>query len=112
MKLKNKIPIITMKYQVAHETRYTFDAEIYLEPHILRFKPKITPHTNLSNFSLEILPEPMGISEHFDEENNLVHLCWFEGFHNKLVIKAESEVDCYPFNPFNFIGQTIAKYFI
>jgi transglutaminase-like putative cysteine protease len=92
-----------MRFKIVHETEYSFSSEIFLEPHYLRFKPKITPFNRLESFILDISPNPSGISEQIDTENNLVHFCWFEGLTKKFKIKAESMVKIQEHNPFNFI---------
>ncbi|MGQ1785045.1 transglutaminase family protein [Saccharicrinis sp. GN24d3] len=92
-----------MKFKIIHLSEYHFSSKVFLEPHYLRFKPKFTPHNIPDSFDLQISPEPSGISEHLDAENNLLHLCWFDGLVDKLRIKAESVVHTYENNPFGFI---------
>ncbi len=91
------------KYRIVHETEYTYSSEVFHEPHIFRFKPKNNPHYFLEEFSINVFPEPIGISEQLDAENNIVHFCWLEGKGKILLIKAESVIQVKEFNPFNFI---------
>ena len=92
-----------MRIEIIHETKYTYDSAVFLEPHYFRFKPRQTPYVELSSFNLEVSPEPMGISEQIDGESNTVHFSWYEGMHNKLRIKATSILVTKPYNPFNFL---------
>jgi len=92
-----------MKYRIVHDTEYRFSEEVFLEPHYLRFKPKITPYSNLHAFKLNVSLEAAGSKELIDEENNLVHLYWFEGMHEVLNIRAESLITILDHNPFNFL---------
>ncbi len=92
-----------MRIEIIHETEYTYASAVFLEPHYFRFKPRHTPYAELSSFSLQISPEPMGISEQIDAENNTVHFSWYEGMHDKLSIKATSVLITKPYNPFNFL---------
>ncbi len=96
-----------MKFKIIHETRYNFTDEVFFEPHSLRFKPKNTPHIELDDFHLKIIPKPAGISEFMDVENNFVHLIWFEEMHSALTIIAEVVVESKEFNPFNFLIHPI-----
>ncbi len=92
-----------MKLNIVHETLYQFDSAVFLEPHYLHFKPLTTPNSQLESFSIEVLPKPAGLSQQLDAENNLTHLCWFDGLHQKLSIKARSVVNSSPYNPFDFL---------
>ena len=92
-----------MKLKIIHETIYAFNGEVFLEPHYLRFKPKVTPYIQVENFQLHLSPTPTGLSEQIDAENNIIHFCWFDGLHEKLSINVESTVTIKEQNPFNFI---------
>ncbi len=92
-----------MQIEIIHETEYTYATAVFLEPHYFRFMPRQTPYAELSSFSLHVTPDPMGISEQIDAENNTVHFSWYEGMHRKLSIKATSVLITKPYNPFNFL---------
>ncbi len=92
-----------MKFRIKHDTVYKFSSEVFLEPHYLRFKPKTAPNRELKDFQLNVFPQPAGISEQIDSENNIVHFCWFDGMSTDLTIKSESIVEIQEYNPFNFI---------
>ena len=91
------------RLKIVHETTYEFSSEVFIEPHYLRFKPKVTPHNKLESFDIDISSTPTGLSELIDAENNLVHFCWFSGVHEKLSIRTESVVLLEDTNPFNFV---------
>ena len=92
-----------MRLKIVHETVYEFSTEVFVEPHYLRFKPRLTPHNRLKSFDLNIVAPPTGLSEQVDAENNLVHFCWFSGMHQKISIFSNSVVELAENNPFNFI---------
>lgn len=92
-----------MKYIITHETEYKFSSDVFLEPHYLRFKPKITPYTELLSFNLQLSIAHAGLKEQVDAENNIIHLYWFEGLHPLLSIKSESVVLLQDHNPFDFL---------
>ncbi len=89
--------------RITHETIYLFDEEVCIEPHYLRLKPCITPYNKLKSTEIIITPEPVGLSEQRDAENNLVHFCWFEGLHSRLNIRSASIVLLEENNQFDFI---------
>ncbi|WKN43284.1 transglutaminase family protein [Tunicatimonas pelagia] len=91
------------RLKIVHETAYKFSSEVFIEPHYLRFKPRVTPHNKLESFAIDISSTPTGLSELIDAENNLVHFCWFSGRHEKLSIRSESVVRLEDNNPFDFI---------
>lgn len=92
-----------MTFKITHSTDYVFDAEVFLEPHYLRFRPRETPYLDVVDFSLSMQSEPAGHRVIQDEDNNIVDFCWFEGLTNRLTIKAVSLLETKPFNPFSFI---------
>lgn len=92
-----------VKLKIIHETAYSFDKEVFLEPQYFRFQPQVTHYCRLEFFNLDIQPKPTGISKHSDAENNLIHLCWFDGLVSNLNLRSESIVVLKEFNPFDFI---------
>ncbi len=91
------------KIKIVHETVYEFNDQVFIEPHYLRFKPRVTPYNKLESTNFRIFPTPIGLSEQSDTENNLVYFCWFDGMHIKLSVHSESVVVLLENNPFNFI---------
>nr|WP_321452936.1 transglutaminase family protein [uncultured Carboxylicivirga sp.] len=92
-----------MKLKITHKTHYSYSNKIFFEPHYLRFKPKLATFFTVEDFRLKIEPEPLGLSEQFDSENNHVFLCWFEETYKNLKIEASMLLDIKEFNPFNFL---------
>jgi transglutaminase-like putative cysteine protease len=92
-----------MKLKIVHTTDYSYADKVFFEPHYLRFKPKLSTHFSVSDFSIAVEPNPAGMSEQIDCENNHMFLCWFEGTHKNLKIETEILVDVREFNPFNFL---------
>lgn len=91
------------RVKIVHDTFYQFDAPVFIHPHYLRFKPKVTPYSKPLTFELSVFPIPIGKSEQRDTESNLVHFCWFDYFHHSLSIRSESVVVLREINPFDFI---------
>ncbi|WP_378179826.1 transglutaminase N-terminal domain-containing protein [Aquimarina sp. SS2-1] len=92
-----------MKFKIIHESNYTFSTEVYLEPHLLRLKPKSTSFCFLDSFNLQIFPKPSGIREQMDAENNTICFTWFDSKTKELTIRASSIITISDYNPFSFI---------
>tara|TARA_R110002167_G_scaffold247108_1_gene452676 strand:- start:714 stop:1559 length:846 start_codon:yes stop_codon:yes gene_type:complete len=92
-----------MEVEIIHITEYAYRSEVFLEPHYFRFKPKETPYAALKDYSFEVSPLPIGISEQTDAENNTVYFSWYEGMHKKLSIRSKSLLTIKPYNAFNFL---------
>jgi len=92
-----------MNILLDHQTVYTFSNPVFLEPHILKFKPRQDPRQQLKNFEIKILPEPVGRHEFLDEYDNQSELVWFNGEHPKLTIETKSNLEIFEVNPFGFL---------
>lgn len=92
-----------MKLSIHHDTDYHFSEPVFLEPHILRFRPKSTVNRKVLSHNLSVAPLPAGSTYQRDEENNLVLFSWFDGEHDHLTIKAETVIELKEFNVFNWL---------
>lgn len=92
-----------MNIRLYHYTEYTFSNAVFIEPHILKFKPRLDPRQQLLNFDLKVSPEPAGRYEFFDESGNLSELVWFNGDHPNLIIEARSKLRLNQLDPFGFL---------
>jgi len=92
-----------MKLKILHETSYKFNTGVFIQPHYLRFRPKTTPQNHIENFKLLVDPNPNGLLQQADPENNVLYFGWFSGIHEELTIKAESIVITHKKDPFDFI---------
>lgn len=92
-----------MIFEISHISEYTYSDEVSFEPHYFRFKPKNTPYLRVRDFEIKIEPEPSGLSEQIDVENNHILLCWFEGTYRQLKITSHSFIEAREYNPFNFL---------
>lgn len=92
-----------MKLLLDHQTVYTFSNPVFLEPHVLKFKPRQDPRQQLRMFEMKIFPDPVGRYEFLDEYDNQAELVWFNGQHTQLIIEARSELELIEQNPFGFL---------
>ncbi len=91
-----------MRFKIDHLTKYEFDGSVFLEPHILRFRPRGDPSQILETFSLDVSPEPSGLSQGLDFDGNAFALAWFNDPASSLQISARAVVETTRHDPFDF----------
>ncbi|MBN2717283.1 MAG: transglutaminase family protein [Deltaproteobacteria bacterium] len=91
-----------MKYTISHDSKYTFENPIFLEPHTFRFYPRQSPHCRLLAYHLEVTPTPEGTGISEESSGTIAQQCWFEGLHHTLQIRARMSVEIPAHNPFSF----------
>jgi transglutaminase-like putative cysteine protease len=89
--------------EITHTTRYEFSLPVFLEPHVLRFQPRVDGGQALLDFQLEIDPPPAGQTACLDAAGNVVTHVWFDGLHENLSIAARSVVEMQRENPFDYL---------
>ena len=92
-----------LKLRITHTTRYEFEGPVFFEPHYFRFRPAPRSFIDIAEYNLQINPEPAGISEIYDSENNSVQFCWFDGTYEEMNLKSVSVIEITEFNPFQFL---------
>lgn len=97
-----------MRYHVHHETRYSFDAPVFLEPHAIRLRPRDGAGQRVARYGITIEPTPTVIAETLDLYGNVVTQSWFEGLTPSLAIDVDFEVETLRSNPFDFLLLTPA----
>ncbi|MCA9403460.1 MAG: transglutaminase family protein [Candidatus Omnitrophica bacterium] len=88
---------------IEHETTYHYLDRVFLEPHLLRLTPREGKNLHVYQADLEIDPKPQGIHSILEMDGTHAHLVWFSGMTKQFSIRARSEVELRPFNPFEFI---------
>jgi len=94
-----------MQLTINHTTRYTFDNDVALEPHIVRLRPRDEPGVRLIRFALSVVPTPVVWSDHLDAHDNCVSALWFDGTTRSLTVNATATVDRREINPFAFLPE-------
>ena len=92
-----------MRITIRHRTSYAFDAPVYLEPHVIRLRPRADGAVRLVDFALEIDPEPAVRAENLDPEGNVITRAWFEGRWSRLALRTHAVVDTLLADPFRFL---------
>lgn len=91
-----------MILKISHSTRYSFEQDVFLEPHYLTFTPAHRPYYDLVNFDLKVHPKPSGLVERPGLESNIYHQAWFNDMTNSLSIDVKLELKLKKYNPFEF----------
>lgn len=92
-----------MLYQIAHIITYNYSKQVDLEPHTVRLRSRSGCCQFLRDFSLQVTPEPAGISEVLDLEGNNTIKLWFQQQTDCLKIEVNSQVETSCINAFNYI---------
>lgn len=92
-----------VRYMVTHRTRYEFDQEVFLEPHLLRFYPRSSARLQTLTHALSISPPPAGQAVVEECTGSIAQSCWFDGTHRLLEITAKFTVSLTHRNPFSFL---------
>jgi transglutaminase-like putative cysteine protease len=94
---------IGMIFGVTHKISYVYSAPVFLEPHILRLRPRSDEYQNVRNFSLSVEPEPAGIHHFLDAEGNNATCLWFVEQTAKLSLATSFEAQTFCKNPFSYL---------
>ena len=92
-----------MRIAVVHHTLYRYSSPVFLEPHIIRLRPREDPAQHLASWTLDIAPTPVGRNEYLDQEGNAVVRAWFGGVTEELSLRSEFVLDTLRDNPFNYL---------
>jgi transglutaminase-like putative cysteine protease len=92
-----------MRIAVVHTTQYRYDSSIYLEPHIIRLRPREDTSQRLESWTLDITPAPAGRTECLDQDGNTVVRAWFDSLTAELSLRSRFTLETLRDNPFNYV---------
>lgn len=92
-----------MLFTIDHTTEYRFTRPVFFEPHSLRFCPRTDGAQRVVRFDLQIDPAPAGYSQALDVDGNVVTQAWFSEVHDRMVLRAVSEIETLRENPYDFL---------
>ena len=92
-----------MKLEIRHQLRFQYSRPVFIEPIIIRLRPRSDCHQQLLDFQLQVEPGLAGCVDMIDLDGNNSLAAWFDGLHSSLVINASSRVETRRENPFDFI---------
>jgi transglutaminase-like putative cysteine protease len=92
-----------MLFTIDHATKYRFNRPVFFEPHLLRFCPRTDGSQRVVRFDLKIEPTPAGVTQSLDLDGNLVTAAWFNEVHDRMELRATSEVETLRENPYDYL---------
>lgn len=98
-----------MRIDIRHRTEYQFDAPVFLEPHVVRLRPRGDASQRLLSYELTIDPEPTVRAENFDLDGNVVTQAWFDGTTGHLTVETLATVETLVTDPFRFLLDEPAR---
>ena len=92
-----------MRFAIEHLLHYRYSQQVYLEPHVLRVRPRNDATQRIVSFQMDMDPAPAGMTDGIDAAGNEMTLVWFKDLHEYLNIVINIEVDTLRENPWDFI---------
>ncbi|MCH8626748.1 transglutaminase family protein [Arsenicicoccus piscis] len=81
------------RYEVRHETAYTYDDDVTASYGRACLRPRLTPHQAVQSHDISIEPEPDVLGEHVDFFGNFSHYVEILRPHQSLVVTKRSVVE-------------------
>jgi transglutaminase-like putative cysteine protease len=92
-----------MHFSVTHRTAYRYSEPVFVEPHLIRLRPRCDGSQNLTAYQLQISPDPAGRSEYLDAEGNSVVQVWFDTAIRELQVSSQFQLETLRANPYDFL---------
>lgn len=92
-----------MRFEVSHQTCYSYDRPVSLGPHLLRLRPRCDGGQRLVEFGIEIEPRPQTLSHYLDHAGNVVTQVGFECKTERLSFTSRFRLHTLRCNPFDFL---------
>jgi len=98
-----------VRIAIRHRTEYRFDGPVFLEPHVVRLRPRGDASQRLLSYSLSIDPTPTVRADNFDLDGNVVTQAWFDGTTERLAVESTASVETLTTDPFRFLLDEPAR---
>lgn len=102
-KPRRSSPVAPRRYDITHQTRFTYSAPVSLDQLTVRLQPRSSFDQRLVRFSIHCDPVPARHTHCLDLHGNVRHWFWFDKQHSGLTLTTRCVVDCLVDNPFDFI---------
>lgn len=99
-----------MNLKISHTTRYDYDHEVQIMPHLLYLRPRENPLLQIRNFTFRFEPEAR-VDWMRDDFDNLPASAQFSGTTTSLEICSECDVLTTDTSPFDFLIRDYATNF-
>jgi uncharacterized protein (DUF2126 family)/transglutaminase-like putative cysteine protease len=102
---------MSIKVALRHYTKYSYDKQIELSPHVIRLRPAPHSRTHIKGYSLNIKPENHFINWQQDPFGNYLARVVFPKKIKEFEIDVEVIADMVVINPFDFFIEEYAEKF-
>lgn len=92
-----------MRVSLTHTTVYRYSAPVFLEPHVIRLRPRDDAAQRLLSYDLVLDPQPAGQASLCDYNGNTVVQAWFHELLDRLTVRSRFEAETLRENPFDFL---------
>ncbi len=92
-----------MRIFIRHRIEYRYRTPVFLEPHLIRMRPRSDVRQYLVSYGLTVTPEPTGRSACVDLSGGSGEICWFDGLTTSLTVEGRMLVETTTANPFDFV---------
>lgn len=99
---------MSLQVAITHKTRYLYDRQVALSPHVFRLRPAVHTKTPILAYSLKIAPEKQFLSWQQDAFGNFQARVVFPEKANELSVSVEVIADLTVINPFDFFQEEYA----
>lgn len=90
------------RLRIEHDSMFTYDAPVFLEPHTLRLRPRHTFRQQLRDFTMHVEPEPAMRADNLGLHETETIL-WFHDLTDHLRVRTACVVDVFDIPPFSFL---------
>lgn len=91
-----------MLLKIFHRSRYHYTQPVFLEPFIVKLRPRSDANQTLLSYRFDVTPSPSGITHCVGLYGNNTETVWFSGQHKNLLIEVHTLVETHLSNPFGF----------
>ena len=102
---------MSIKVALTHNTKYKFDRNVSLSPHVFRLRPATHCRTPILSYSLKITPENKFINWQQDPFGNILARVVFPEKTTRLSFEVEVIAEMIVINPFDFFVESYAENF-
>ena len=100
-----------MHFEIRHSTRYTYDREVRLNPHLLYLRPLDSPLCHITRFKFHLEPVAARIDWMQDDFDNFVAAAQFNASTRVLLVETECTVETSDSPIFDFVVRDYARRF-